>query len=155
MSPGTMELTARCTETGVCAASAQGSNVSHTWESRRTRPAPRAKGTGKLTPQGLRRLSSGSLRWGLSLGASRLGTARGSLLGGGGAGCARGDRSGARDSTCGRLSGARRAHVGAHRLGGPIRTLGLIGLPATPLVVARLARTLTLVARPARNVRTV
>src|SRR5438445_44352 len=44
-----------------------------------------------------------------------------------------------------------RAHIGAQRLGGPIRT---VGLPAAPVIVAGLARTLMLVARPARDVRT-
>src|SRR5256886_4995683 len=44
-----------------------------------------------------------------------------------------------------------RAHVGARRLGGPIRT---VGRAAAPVIVAGLARTLMLVARPARDVRT-
>src|SRR6267378_8462697 len=165
MSPGTIELTARWTEAGVCAASAPGSKVSHKWESRRTRPAPRARGRkakakrvaslrrasglappqlrvatlglvlGRVAPRHRARLAPGrrwrGLRARRALGSPRL-DLRASL----------------------RLAGldSWRAHVGAHRLGGPIRP---IGLPATPVVVAGLARTLTLVSRPARDVRTV
>src|SRR2546428_9938259 len=55
---------------------------------------------------------------------------------------------------------SRRAHVRAHPLSGPIEAIGSvgaigpIGLPAVPIVAAGLGRTLTLVARPTRNVRT-
>src|SRR6267378_8259377 len=164
MSPGTIELTARWTEAGVCAASAPGSKVSHKWESRRTRPAPRARGRkakakrvaslrrasglappqlrvatlglvlGRVAPRHRARLAPGR-RWRGLRARRALGSPRLDLR-----------------ATL-RLAGldSWRAHVGAHRLGGAIRPIAAVRLvPALSSVAAvRSARV------PARDVRTV
>src|SRR2546430_7233453 len=63
---------------------------------------------------GLRRLSSGSV-WGRCFGASRFGSARGSLRGGAGGAAGGWTRGGAGGALCGRLSAGRRGSARGDR----------------------------------------